>query len=223
VTSETGEIIEGTIPAMTAARNPRNGTGQLVATEEVAERDALILRLLASGRSYQQVVDMHLPGIANKGAVSKARRRALDAIRAPAVHQYRAEMLAKLDELETGAWEQIRSPGPKTSVTGRVIEDPETGEPLPDNVVRDTARNTVLKVVRTRMDLLGMAAPRKSMNLQASVELDGENESLQAQLAEAYAGTLAEKEREIADLRAQLAQASRPPALAIAAGKDGKP
>ena len=96
---ETGEIVVGAIPAMSAATNPRNGSGQLVATEEVAERDAVILRLLTSGHSYQQVVDMRLPGIANRGAVSKARRRALDAIRAPAVAEYRAEQLAKLDDL----------------------------------------------------------------------------------------------------------------------------
>jgi hypothetical protein len=205
---------------MTIEHAERNVTGQFVATEDVAERDALVLRLLASGRSYQDIVAMRLPGIANKGAVTKARRRALDAIRAPAVAEYRAEMLAKLDELESGAWQQIRNPGPKTSVTGRVVEDPQTGEPLPDNVVRDTARNTVLKVVRTRMDLLGLAAPRKSMSLQASMELDSENESLQAQLSEAYSASLAEKDAELADLRAQLAtaQGSGPPAVTVLEG-----
>ena len=52
------------------------------------------------------------------------------------------------------------------------------------------------------MDLLGLAAPRKSMSLQATMELDSENESLQAQLAEAYGQALAEKERELAELRA---------------------
>ena len=206
-----------------AAELQRNGAGQFVTTEEDAERDALVLRMLAQGMSYQDVVDAEVPGMANRGAVSKARRRALDRIVAPAVAEYRAEMLAKLDELESGAWEQIRNPGPKTSVTGRVIESPETGEPLPDNVVRDTAQNTVLKVVRTRMDLLGLAAPRKSMSLQASMELDSENESLQAQLAEAYGAALAEKERELADLRAQLAEASAPPPLALVAEKDAPP
>jgi hypothetical protein len=75
------------------------------------------------------------------------------------------------------------------------------------------------------MDLLGLAVPRKSMNLQATVELDSENETLQAQLADAYASALAEKERELADLRAQLAAArpTGPPALTVVAGKDGKP
>ena len=156
-----------------------------MATQEVPERDALILRLLVQGHSYQQVVDMRLPGIANRGAVSKARRHALDAIRAPAVAEHRAEMLAKLDGLETGAWDDVRNPGPKTSVSGAVIVDKATGEPLPDNSVRDAARNTILKAIRLRMDLLGLAAPRKSMSLQATMELDSENESLQAQLAEA--------------------------------------
>jgi hypothetical protein len=102
----------------------RNGTGQFVETDEVAERDAEILRLLAQGRSYQDIVDMRLPGIANRGAVSKARRRALDAIRAPAVAEYRAMALAELDALSAGAWDDVRAPGPKVSGTGAVGEGP---------------------------------------------------------------------------------------------------
>ena len=148
---------------------------------------------------------MKLPGIANAGAVPKARRRALDAIRAPAVAEYRAEQLAKLDALEAGAWEDVRNPGPKTSVAGKVITD-DDGEPIPDRAVVDAARNTILKTVRTRMDLLGLAAPRKSMNLQMTAELDSVNEALQSQVAEAYSAALADKERELAELRAQLAE-----------------
>ena len=74
------------------------------------------------------------------------------------------------------------------------------------------------------MDLLGLAAPKRSMSLQATMELDTENESLQAQIAEAYSAALAEKERELAELRAQLAAAHAPgpPALALVAGKDGE-
>jgi hypothetical protein len=70
------------------------------------------------------------------------------------------------------------------------------------------------------MDLLGLAAPRKSMSLQASIELDSENEQLQAQLAEAYTAAMAGKEWELADLRAQLARAqgNGPPALAVLEG-----
>lgn len=209
---------------VTAETAPRNGTGQIVASEDVAERDAYILRLLAQGLSYQQVVDMRLPGIANRGAVSKARRRALDAIRAPAVAEYRAEQLAKLDALEAGAWEDVRNPGPKTSVAGKVITD-GAGEPIPDRAVVDAARNTILKTVRTRMDLLGLAAPRKSMSLQMIAELDGENETLQAQVAEAYQAALEERDRELACLRAQLAaaQASGPPALTVFQGKAEQP
>jgi hypothetical protein len=210
---------------MTLEPVQRNGAGQFVTTEETAERDALVLRMLAQGMSYQQVVDAGVPGMANRGAVSKARRRALDAIRAPAVAEYRAEQLAKLDALERGAWDDERNPGPKVSASGRVVTDPETGEPVPDQAVRDAARNTMLRCIRTRMDLLGLAEPRKSMSLQATMELDSENKSLQAQLAEAYGAALAERERELADLRAQLAHArdTGPPALAVLAGKAETP
>lgn len=211
---------------MTAEPVPqRNRGGQFAPTEEVAERDALVLRLLAQGRSYQQVADMGLPGITNRGCVSKARRRALDAIRAPAVAEYRAETLAKLDALEAGAWEDVADPGLKTSVTGQVIRDPATGDPLPDKTARDAARNTILKTIRLRMDLLGLAAPRKSMSLQASVELDAENEALHAELAAAFAAALEEKDRELAELRAQLAQPKDPgpPALTVLSGKAERP
>jgi hypothetical protein len=150
-------------------------------------------------------------------------RRALDAIRAPAVEQYRAGTLAKLDALELSAWQDVRDPGPKVSVTGQVVRDPQIGEPLPDNSVRDAVRNTILKTVRTRMDLLGLAAPRKSMSLNASVELDSENEALQAELAAAYGEALGEKERELADLRAQLARAQALPALTLLAGNAEEP
>jgi hypothetical protein len=47
------------------------------------------------------------------------------------------------------------------------------------------------------------------------VDLDSENESLQAQLAEACSATMAEKDRELAGLRAQLARAFGPPALTV--------
>lgn len=99
------------------------------------------------------------------------------------------------------------------------------GRPLPTNTVRDQARNTVLKVVRTRMDLPGLAAPKRSMNLQATMGLDAENESLQAQLAEASSAALAEKECELANLRTQLAKAhpAVPLALAVLARKAEQP
>jgi hypothetical protein len=74
------------------------------------------LQLLAQGLTYQQVVDMHLPGIASRGAVSTARRRTLDAIRAPAVAEYRAEALAKLDALEAGARGRADRLNPSASV-----------------------------------------------------------------------------------------------------------
>jgi hypothetical protein len=59
------------------------------------------------------------------------------------------------------------------------------------------------------------------MSLQATMELDSENESLQAQLAEAYSAALAEKDRELAELRSRLADAGNggPPALNVLEGK----
>ena len=65
-----------------------------------------------------------------------------------------------------------------------------------------------------------LSTPR-SMSLQASVELGSEHEVLQAQLAEAYGAALAERDREIAELSARLADAGSggPSALTALRGK----
>ena len=210
---------------MAAEMQRRNGAGRFTPTEEVAERDALVLRMLAQGLTYQQVVDARLPGIANAGAVSKARRRALDAIRAPAVEEYRAETLAKLDALEEGAWQDVRDPGPKVSVTGAVVRDPATGEPLPDNGVRDQARNTVLKAVRTP-DEFARPGGAEAVHEPAGVRRARQRERVAASPARRGARRGAGREgTRAAELRAQLAgaHAPGPPPLALVAGKDGKP
>lgn len=115
-------------------------------------------------------------------------------------------------------------PGTEDERRGKVVTD-DGGAPIPDRAVVDAARNTILKTVRTRMDLLGLAAPRKSMSLQATMELDSENETLQAQVAEAYQAALEERDRELAGLRAQLAaaQAAGPAALTVLQGKAEQP
>ena len=63
------------------------------------------------------------------------------------------------------------------------------------------------------------------MSLQASVDFDSENEALHAELAAAFAAALEEKDRELAELRAQLAQVQHPgpPALTVLAGKAERP
>ena len=78
-----------------------------------------------------------------------------------------------------------------------------------------------MKVIRQRADLLGLAAPKKSMSLNAAMELDQENKVLLAELAEAHGAALAERDREIAELRARLADAGNggPPALTVLQGK----
>ena len=67
------------------------------------------------------------------------------------------------------------------------------------------------------MDLLGLATPEKPMSLNATMEPGQENEVLQAGPAEAYGAALAERDREIAELRARLGDAGNrgPPALTV--------
>jgi hypothetical protein len=75
------------------------------------------------------------------------------------------------------------------------------------------------KLRQQRIDLLGLAAPKRSVH--ATVDLDSEHDAVMAELVQACQRRDAERERELADLRVQLAnaQASGPPALTVLAGK----
>jgi len=69
------------------------------------------------------------------------------------------------------------------------------------------------------MDLLGLAAPKRSVHV--GVDFDGGLDQVMSQLVQAYQERDAERGRALADLRAQLAQAhgSGPPALTVLAGR----
>jgi hypothetical protein len=105
----------------------------------------------------------------------------------------------------------------KTSVTGKLIEGPD-GEPLEDSTEIQQAIVVRAKLRQQRIDLLGLAAPKRSVH--ATVDLGGEYDSVMADLVQAYQQRDAERERELADLRAQLATArgNGPPALTVLEG-----
>jgi hypothetical protein len=106
----------------------------------------------------------------------------------------------------------------KISVTGKLVYGPD-GEPLEDSTEIQQAIMTRHKLRQQRIDLLGLAAPKRSVH--ATVDLDGEHDAVMADLFQAYAQRDAERERELADLRAQLARAHSPgpSALTVLAGK----
>jgi hypothetical protein len=56
------------------------------------------------------------------------------------------------------------------------------------------------KLRQQEMDLLGLSAPKRPVH--ASVDLDGEYDAVVSQLVQAYQERDAEREQELADLRA---------------------
>jgi hypothetical protein len=50
------------------------------------------------------------------------------------------------------------------------VKDPRTGEPMPDKSAKDAARNTLLKITRTKIELEGTAAPKRSIVAQFTIE-----------------------------------------------------
>jgi hypothetical protein len=98
----------------------------------------------------------------------------------------------------------------KTSVTGKLAHGPD-GEPLEDTSEVQSAIMVRHKLREQKMDLLGLSAPKRSV--QARVDLDGEFDSVTSRLVQACQERDAERERELADLRAQLAEARNPGVL----------
>lgn len=147
-------------------------------TLEKAERDRDMAEYKA-GRTYQQVAD-HF-GVSKKTAWESV-DRAIVATAAIGGDIARAAELVKLDAMETACWAVLR----RRHITishGRVVESPETGEPLEDDepVLRATA--TLLRVAERRAKLMGLDAPsRQTVTVVTEDVIDAEIARLTAEL-----------------------------------------
>ena len=202
--------------------NHRRAVARFRADLEGPERDNEAARLYHAERlTWQEVADRL--GFSHRRDAQRAAERSLSEARAAPTRDMIAEVLAAIEGDDAVAARIVYGGKRyKTSVTGKIIAGPD-GEPLEDTTEIQSAIMVRHKLRQQKVDLLGLAAPKRSMSV--TVELDNENETLQQQVAEAYSAALAEKERELAELRAQLAaaaQSSGSPALALLAGKDGR-
>lgn len=144
----------------------------------LAERDAEISRMAARGISYSEIA-AHF-GYSGTGAVANAIKRARLAVRAKGAEELRDAQRATLDALEADAWADLADPGFKiSSTTGAIVKDPRTGEPMPDKSAKDAARNTLLKITRTKMELEGTAAPKRSVVATFTIE---QRQALEAEI-----------------------------------------
>lgn len=135
---------------------PRSGRGRFLRTSDTAERDGNACRMRNLGHSYDEIAAEL--GFGDRGAARKAVERAmLLSVQEPAAEQ-RAMQLAKLDLLLRKAWEVLYARHIVVN-QGRVVLDPDSGEPLVDHGPVLAAVNSVLKIEERRSKLLGLDAP----------------------------------------------------------------
>jgi hypothetical protein len=195
--------------------NHRKAVARLRADLDAPERDNEAARLYHAERlTWQEVADRLR--FSHRRDAQRAAERSLQMARAVPTREMIAEVLVGIESDDAVAAGIVYGPKRyKTSVTGKLIEGPD-GEPLEDSTEIQQAIMVRHKLRQQRIDLLGLAAPKRSVH--ATVDLDGEHDAVMADLVQAYAQRDAERERELADLRAQLASAQAP-ALTVLAGK----
>jgi len=168
---------------------------------DVAERDAHACRLYyAEKKTYSQIAE--ILGYADESGAKKAADRGLKAIQTRGNENLIAEVRARIAEQREFLMGKRNNPPQKVSPTGRPVYD-NAGVPIYDDTVSLTAAAELRKLEQQEIDLLGLAAPRRSITAMVDAGLDArlaENERLlQARLVELQA----ENER----LRRQIAPA----------------
>jgi len=123
-------------------------------------------------------------GFASPEAAKQAVNMGLALVPVEDLGMARREAAEELDEMTRGAWVVIDSPGYATTVSGKLIIDPETGRPMPDRQAEIAARRLLLAIHMERRKLLGVDAPKQSISFTGSIEdLRAEVERKERELA----------------------------------------
>lgn len=104
----------------------------------------------------------------------------------------------RLDMAFEGLFAVIDDPPPMTTVTGKLVLDPETGERLPDKAVVVATWRTIVQTDKEYRQLFGADAPKRSVNFHAlggPEEVEAILEVRKAELAEIR------RQRELEDAR----------------------
>lgn len=128
--------------------------GSLQRSYATAERDAEIARYCI-GRTITAAA-AHF-GV-NKSTISRARRRAIDAVITPAGEEAKAAELLELDALRDEAWAVLRAEHVHVA-DGRIVKD--DGTPVTDHRPVLMAIDRLLKIQERRARLQGLDAPTK--------------------------------------------------------------
>lgn len=143
-------------PSRSSSRAPaRTGKGRYARTVETAERDGQAARLHATGSNYREIADAL--GWATEEGARQAVKRAIASAVQPAGEELLAQRQAELGEMRRHAWSVVQSPGWAVSPKGELVRD-DDGRPIPDQAVRLSGLNTLVKVSESERRLLGLDA-----------------------------------------------------------------
>jgi hypothetical protein len=156
---------------------------------DVAERDARACRMYYAERmTYSQIAEAL--GYADESGAKKAADRGLKAIETRGNETLIAEVRARIAENREFVKSKRDTPPQKVSPTGKPVFDLD-GNPIYDDTVSLTAAAELLKLDQQEIDLLGLAAPRRTVTATIDASLDARlaagEQLLQARLVELQA------------------------------------
>jgi NifB/MoaA-like Fe-S oxidoreductase len=101
----------------------------------------------------------------------------------------RREAIEELDSLSRETWDRLDSPPPMTTVSGKLVIDPVTGQPYPDRQAEIATLRLLLEINKERRKATGTDAVKQSVTFTGTVEdLRAEIERKQRELDAAEAG-----------------------------------
>lgn len=162
----------------------QTSTAGFIRTEDQAELDVEALRLRSRGQTYRQVAAQMECDVSTAHARVQ---RALQAIPATAVAEYRTLELEKLDAWEQATLKILEAKHVFVSQGGKVVydvdEDGVTSKIIDDEPTMK-ALHTLMKIQDQRAKLLGLYAPARSQVEITTYEGGGEVERELQRLAE---------------------------------------
>lgn len=88
------------------------------------------------------------------------------------VRSVRRMAAMRLDKVIETAFRIVDNPGMRTTVSGKLVLDPATGQPMPDEAIRNAALKTILDADVQYRKLFGADAPKQSVNFLAALSSD---------------------------------------------------
>lgn len=135
---------------------------------EKARLCMLAARLRTKRMSFRDIADEL--GLSSPMAAKQAVSVGLGLMPAENFAETRREITEELDELARCAWAKLDNPGPMTTVSGKIVINPLTGEPYLDGQLQGQMMRLLLDINKRRAQANGTDAPKQSVTFSGTLE-----------------------------------------------------